>query len=89
MMITKKPIEVVTRLETRNATLRTQKNNPNAVWVILTHKSSVGNEAEIERRLAPSPEDAPRIAVLMLCARDKLEHGDIVRVLRTRATNDK
>ena len=66
-----------------------QTENPNALWVVLTHKSSVGNEAEITRRLAASPEDAPRIAVLMLCERNRLEHGDILRVLSTRANGNR
>jgi len=70
-------------------TKRQQLNqiNPNALWVVLTHKSAVGNETEIARRLAASPEDAPRIAVLMLCERNRLEHGDILRVLRTTSTS--
>jgi hypothetical protein len=57
-----------------------QQDNPHALWIILTHRSN-GSEIEIERRLAASSADAPRIAVLMLCAHDRLEHGHLLRVL--------
>jgi len=65
-----------------------QEDSRNALWVILSHKTKTG-EIEIERRLAPSPEDAPRIAVLLLCSRNKLEHGDILRVLWSAPWNKK
>jgi hypothetical protein len=60
-----------------------QQDNPDALWIILTHRSN-GSEVEIERRLAASSADAARIAVLMLSAHDRLEHGHILRVLQTR-----
>ena len=50
------------------------------LWIILSHRLP-NSEVVIERRSAASSEDAARIAVTMIAARNRLEHGDILRVL--------
>jgi hypothetical protein len=50
------------------------------LWIILSHRLP-NSEVVIERRSAASSEDAARIAVMMIGARNRLEHGDILRVL--------
>ena len=50
------------------------------LWLILSHRSP-NKEVVIERRSAASSEDAARIAGMMIAARNRLEHGDMLRVL--------
>jgi hypothetical protein len=54
------------------------------LWVVYRD----GSDHEIERRLANSPQDAPRIIALLACSHEQFVHGDCIRVLSTKVMAD-